>query len=466
MNIKTICRALCASTVLVAFASCDSYLNIKPKGELIPETAADYEKMLNYTQLVKGGDPYPNFLTDDVYLPDEGLLVRFSMAAPSVQNLYTFQSEVFGDGEDDDFWIQSYARIHYFNVVANQVLNATEATLDERRALRAEALMGRAFEYLTLVNAYAKHYDAQTASSDPGVPLILDENIEQSNLKRATVKEVYDQIQRDLDEASKYLPAKPKHNAFRASAPVGYGMRARMYLCMGDYAKALENANLSLKGNNTLLDLKNYTVVKSSLGIGRTNVPDQAGNPENIYIRMAPMVIGLSMKTCLSEDLMSLYDADNDQRVKLYVIQSFGPITDLPNLWVPFLYANVAMATPEMYLIAAECEARIGSKERALELINTLRANRIMNATPLTAATAEEALRLVLEERRRELALTGITRLVDLKRLNKEPRFAKTVTHVVDGKTYTLQPNDPKYVLPIPSVAMRFNKETMVQNPR
>lgn len=466
MNIKTICRALCVSTALVAFASCDSYLNIKPKGELIPETAADYEKMLNYNQLVKGGDPYPNFLTDDVYLPDEGDMIRFSMAEPSVQNLYTFQSEVFSDSEDDHLWIQCYTRIHYFNVVANQILDATESTLDERRALRAEALMGRAFEYLTLVNAYAKHYDTQTSATDLGVPLILDENIEQSNLKRATVKEVYDQIQRDLDEASKYLPAKPKHNAFRASAPVGYGMRARMYLYMGDYAKALENANLSLKGNNTLLDLTKYSVVAPNRAIGRTNVPDRADNPENIYIRMTPWVFGLSTKTCLSDELMKLYDAANDQRVKLYVIQSFGNVTNLPNLWFPFLYANVAMATPEMYLIAAECEARIGKKERALELINTLRTNRIMNATPLTATTAEDALKLVLEERRRELALSGISRLVDLKRLNKDSRFAKTVTHVVEGKTYTLQPNDPKYILPIPGVVMRFNKETMVQNPR
>lgn len=28
--------------------------------------------------------------------------------------------------------------------------------------------MGRAFEYLTLVNAYANHYDKNTAATDPG----------------------------------------------------------------------------------------------------------------------------------------------------------------------------------------------------------------------------------------------------------------------------------------------------------
>lgn len=35
-------------------------------------------------------------------------------------------------------------------------------------------MVGRAFEYLTLVNAYANHYDPSTAATDPGVPLMLD----------------------------------------------------------------------------------------------------------------------------------------------------------------------------------------------------------------------------------------------------------------------------------------------------
>lgn len=38
-------------------------------------------------------------------------------------------------------------------------------------------MVGRAFEYLTLVNAYANHYDPSTAATDPGVPLMLDKNI-------------------------------------------------------------------------------------------------------------------------------------------------------------------------------------------------------------------------------------------------------------------------------------------------
>ncbi len=119
--------------------------------------------------------------------------------------------------------------------------------------------------------------------------------------------------------------------------------------------------------------------------------------------------------------------------------------------------ANMAMSAPEMYLIAAECEARVGSKDKALDWLNRLRNNRIENNVPLTAGTADEVLKEVLDERRREFPLQGLVRLIDLKRLNKEARFAKTVTHIVAGTNVTLQPNDAKYVLPIPARVLRFN---------
>ena len=87
-------------------------------------------------------------------------------------------------------------------------MEVEDVTLDKKRSLRAEALVGRAFEYLTLVNAYANHYDKNTAATDPGVPLMLDKEINKSNLERATVQQVYDQILIDLDTAALYLPSK------------------------------------------------------------------------------------------------------------------------------------------------------------------------------------------------------------------------------------------------------------------
>ena len=252
MNMKIYKLLICLC--LVGLTSCNDYLDIKPKGVVIPEKCEDYESLLNYAQLMKASESYPNFMTDDVFLPyEDDMTGGYMYLELPKQRLYSFDSEVYGDGESDFLWEGSYNRIYTYNVIISDVMESTQATEEHKKQVRAEALVGRAFEFLTLVNAYAKHYDPTTAATDPGVPLTLDKYINKSNLERASVQAVYDQIKADLDVAAPNLPAKSVLNAFRASKSVGYGMLARMYLYMGDYKKALENANLSLENNEVLL---------------------------------------------------------------------------------------------------------------------------------------------------------------------------------------------------------------------
>ena len=447
---------------------CNDYLDIKPKGEKIPKTVTDYETLLNYESVQKVSDTYPTYLTDDVYLPD----VAQGTATPglnsvdqSILNLYLFKKDVFGEAQDDGFWFASYNRIYYYNTVIDNIMNADGSDEQQKLSIRAEALISRALEYLYLVNGYAKYYDVRTAESDPGVPLILDEDISKKNLVRASVKDVYAQIQSDLQTALPNLPMQAKGNAFRASKAAGYGILAKMYLYMGNYTEALKAANEVLEINNSLLDLKKYAVVKVQSSIGRTNVPQDIDNPENIYIKFAPYVYGLSSKVFGSDELISLFSED-DMRLQVYFTKNFRNIPTDKYVWAPYLRANLAVSSPEIYLIAAECEAREGSIERAIALINKLRDNRIKNNTDIVATDRNDALQKVLEERRRELAMSGMVRYIDLKRLNQESQFAKTVTHVTGEGTFSLEPNSPLYVLPIPAKVMRFNKNSMKQNER
>ena len=463
-NVTTI-LAIC---VVVMLTGCNDYLDIKPKGEKIPTTVSDYETLLNYESVQKVSDTYPAYLTDDVFLPDvaEGTATPgLNSVDQSIRNLYLFKKEVFGDAQDDGFWFASYNRIYYYNTVIDNIMNADGSDEQKKLSIRAEALISRALEYLYLVNGYAKHYDVRTAESDPGVPLILDEDISKKNLVRASVKDVYAQILSDLQTALPNLPVQAKGNAFRASKAAGYGVLAKMYLYMGNYAEALKAANEVLEINNSLLDLKKYAVVKAQSSIGRTNVPQDIDNPENIYIKFAPYVYGLSSKVFGSDELISLFSED-DMRLQVYFTKNFRNIPTDKYVWAPYLRANLAVSSPEIYLIAAECEAREGSIERAIALINKLRDNRIKNNTDIVATDRNDALQKVLEERRRELAMSGMVRYIDLKRLNQESQFAKTVTHVTGEGTFSLEPNSPLYVLPIPAKVMRFNKNSMKQNER
>ena len=461
-------KIVLAVCVAVMMTGCNDFLDIKPKGEKIPKTVTDFETLLNDESVQKISDTYPAYLTDDVYLPD----VAQGTATPglnsvdqSIRNLYLFKKEVFGEAQDDGFWFASYNRIYYYNTVIDNIMGAEGTNEQQKRSIQAEAMISRALEYLYLVNGYAKHYDMRTAETDPGVPLILDEDIAKKNLVRASVKDVYTQILSDLQNALPNLPVQAKGNAFRASKAAGYGVLAKTYLYMGNYAEALRAANEVLQINNSLLDLKKYAVVKPQSSIGRTNVPQDIENPENIYIKFAPYVYGLSSKVFGSDELISLF-SENDMRLQVYFTKNFRNIPTDKYVWAPYLRANLAVSTPEIYLIAAECEARVGDVGRAMTLVNKLRDNRIKNNTALTATDKDDALKKVLEERRRELAMSGMVRYIDLKRLNQEVRFAKSVTHITGDGTFRLEPNSPLYVLPIPAKVMRFNSKTIQQNER
>lgn len=449
-------------------SGCDSFLDLQPKGIVIPENYEDYEKLINDSQLLKSSDSYPSYLTDDIALPDGLDISEKTLAELSIRNLFTYQSDIFGNAYADGLWESSYNRIYYYNVIVDDIMAVSDVPEKQKLALRAEALVGRAFEYLTLVNAYGNHYDPKTAATDWGVPLNLDKTIVgKNNLKRATVQEVYDQIKKDLDTAALYLPEKFQGTAFRASQPVGLGMLARMYLYMGNYTEALSYANKSLALNSSVQDMTQFKVVDPDKGIGRTDYPQEAQeNPENIYIRLAPYVFGMSGSIFVSDELMALYEEHpGDMRRELFMTKTLWGTSYPCYVWCPYVFANMAMNVPEMLLIAAECEARVGSKENAMGHLNTLMKRRIKNFTPKTAIDNDKALQEVLNERRREMAMLGCTRLIDLKRLNREARFAKTITHTIEGTNYTLEPNSGKYILPIPEKVLTFNPG-MPQNKR
>jgi hypothetical protein len=104
-----------------------------------------------------------------------------------------------------------------------------------------------------------------------------------------------------------------------------------------------------------------------------------------------------------------------------------------------------------MYLVRAECEARKGLVASAMDDLNTLLIKRWKTGTfiPVTADNANEALQIILTERRKELIDRGL-RWMDIKRLNKENANIVLVRKI-EGQAYTLQPNANYYALPLPA---------------
>ncbi len=131
-----------------------------------------------------------------------------------------------------------------------------------------------------------------------------------------------------------------------------------------------------------------------------------------------------------------------------------------------------------MYLIKAECLARTGDMSGALTAVNTLRSKRIRPGATvnLTAASPAEALRKILQERRREMPF--VQRWYDLRRFNNnsDPSDDVVVTKqfyplTLAGadvtqpvKTYTLEKNSRKYALPLHSTEIISGRGQLIQN--
>ena len=415
---------------------CDRFLDIQPKGYTIPSKYDDYRQLMNYAQMAKALDHYPVYITDDAQLGSGDEENNFTSMDDEIKNLYAFEhGAVFNDGVSDPIWNYAYNRIYVCNTVINNIMSVTDASESDKLNLKSEAMVARAFEYLCMIGVYAPAYDAATASTDYGLPLISSEDVADLNYSRSTVEQVYTAIKQDLDDALPALLDKTP-NTFRPAKNVAYGFLARMYLMRGEYDKALENAKKALEVSEELVDLTEYTA-KPNAYIGRivrkddpsSPYPEGMDNPENIYVRYPPSVFGLQMAVYASQELLDIYDKDLapgavDKRRELWFVDDEYSGVEFRGytIFMPYIRANLALNNMEVILTAAECYAREGGTENLAEaarLYNLLRDHRIENNVHVTFANADEALVKVLEERRREFAFLGIYRFVDLKRLNK-----------------------------------------------
>jgi starch-binding outer membrane protein, SusD/RagB family len=434
--------------------SCRKYVEVKQPNSREFLYTADYQSLLNNVSAFEGAPILPGVSGDDIDVGENTNLM--TQMTNGLDSIYTWGANYYTVEQSDAGWDQLYKQIYNTNLITDGVLTSTNGTETEKKEAYAEAQVQRAFAYLSLINLYAKVYSTATASTDPGVPLLLTAELFVS-LKRATVQQVYDQILNDLNAALPFMPDVPSNNAHPGKAAI-YALLSRTYLYMQRYPEAADNAALALTFKNTLLDLNNYG----------TSYPRRLDHPEVILGRKATNLGNLTLP--LSNELLSKFQT-NDRRYELYTRSgtSFFPAFTGRGSWKDRLFfadgVITGLTVPEMMLTQAEGLARAGQTDAALELVNALRQKRFRaeDYVALTAANAEEALNIVLDERRRELFGTGL-RWLDQRRLSVEPAFAQTVTRVFKGVTYTLTPGN-RYVYPIPAKNINLNPE-LEQNPR
>lgn len=111
------------------------------------------------------------------------------------------------------------------------------------------------------------------------------------------------------------------------------------------------------------------------------------------------------------------------------------------------------LATDELYLIRSECYLRSGDLDKSRADLNFLLSKRYKDFQPIADLSSDELLSRILLERRKELLLRGVA-WTDLKRLNLHKNTERTVTKIVEGETYSLEPNSLRYAMPFPQVVV------------
>jgi len=428
--------------ILIILSSCsDHYLEEKPdKSLVVPTTLADMEALLNNTTVMNEAPGLATLGVDDFFMSDEGYL---GFTDPVEQYGYIWDADIYHGQQSFTEWSYPYRQIYYANTVLEALPDIAVDTNSNTRwnTIKGRALFHRAFSHYMLAQLFCGPYDVLALDS-PGIPLRLNANIN-SPVHRASLEETYNQILSDLQEAEKVLPAAVPS----CTQPTVVSARALMsivYTAMGQYQDAERYASTALDQQGELMDY-NELNASARLPIGRYNREVTFHAVSNYYS------FPYSATAYIDTTLIASYQ-ENDLRKAVFFRKRDVNRYTFKGHYSGAYSLFVGIAIDEIYLVRAEARARLENISGALQDINTLLDKRWKSGTyiPITETNSDALLSIILTEKNKEM-LFRPARWTDLRRLNQESQFARTLQRKLNGTIYTLPPNDKRYIYPIPS---------------
>ena len=440
-------------TAMAGLTGCNKFLDEKPNRKLVvPTTVADLQALLDDKSLLNEKEPNVGVAaSDDFYMNT----ADWQSLTEVARNLFVWAPEnVFAPGPGNN-WVTLYNQVYNANVVLDNIENVKDrdGRLTEWQDVKGQALFLRARCYAHLLQIWAMPYDAATADNEMGVPLRLGVNFNVPSV-RASVAEGYRQVLEDLRTAAGLLPNVPLH-PIRPARAAAYALLAHTFLSMNNVDSSLYYTEKALGIKSNLMDYNGGTGLNAT-----ANYPFSRFNPEVVYDSYMPTPATLS-KGIIMPELYGSYHA-NDLRKTLYH-RTATTVSGFKGTYTGGTSLFNGIATDELYLMKAECLARKGDKENSLKTLDDLLVKRFKAGTyiPLVASTAEQALEIIMQERRKELVFRGL-RWFDVRRLN---RIGANITmkRTLD-REYVLRPNELRYALPIPEDIITV--AGIPQNPR
>lgn len=491
---------------------CKDFLDETSQDEFRPKTVAELMRVAyGEAYPVNEADrfvPFLDLLTDDVQSNYSGLHASDISALKQGEPAFTWAWEMFdkmavAGSAGAEAYQKYYDKIMGCNVVLDYCgdMIGTEA---ERGNMRGQMLALRSFYYLQLVNLFAAPYNAPgiDPATAPGVVLLLESAARDEFPARATIQQVYDQIESDLLEAIPLLAQYGQSNQYFQTRPLfPVLILARTCLYEEKWDDALKYAQMVIDQQPTLMQLSNNFVEidyfnymipgvfsPESSEMIWANTPDRAAQGD--YFKKYSFSATDLPSFIISPEMLSLYKmgANPGQYGAVLTNEDVRPEVYLSH-YQGIQWARVALGAGkgqqagisnevfalsrglrnvEAYLIRAEVNAmkfaetgNAAARTQALSDINLIGERRwnLNNSTytPVEPVTGEEVVQAVRDERRRELIFEEL-RWFDLRRYGM-PEITHTFQASAEApvQTFTLSKGDARYVLPIPAEALNLN---------
>ncbi len=420
------------------------FLDAKPSSDILtPSSLSDLNGLMERLSLYGTGGMAHIAADEYLIASDQDY---FALPNATQRNGYIWASDIY-EGEAQRDWEVPYNQIFCSNSVLKVLDEKSFSDKKESDRTRGWAHFNRAYAYFDLAKNFCKVYDKTSATTDLGVPIRLDPSVDVVE-QRATLEETFDQIFLDLFQAAKLLdPAVSPLNRNRPSKAAAYGMLSRVFLYQGNYKDAELYADSSLMLHNHIIDYNQISKTSATpFGYTAAEIIYYSAQVVNTYILT---VYGNAPAVKVNPEFYNLYES-GDLRKDIFFIKNNLNNYNLKRGYTGGGYPFTGLATDEIILIKAECLARRGQIITTMDKLNQLLIKRFATNqfTPIKATSSEDALEKVLLERKKELIWRGL-RWYDLKRFNRDGARI-TLQRSINSITYSLPPNDSRWVFPIP----------------
>lgn len=374
---------------------------------------------------------------------------------------YNFRENPNSAYGSDDLWFQGYDIIGLSNPALAAIADAPLS--DANKALfEAELLAFRAKAYHDLVRVFALPYSA--GRDNPGVVLNTEEKTPTDPpLGRSTVGEVYDQMVLDLERAESLMP-ESRTDIFLWTKKSIQGMLARVHLDMGNWAEASAAAQRAFSGVQLMSQAEyaaGFDEPTSEWLLAGGVTADDSNGFLSVHSFWDTRRLGYSS---LRLDITFMDDNFTATDIRGYPLlrQAGGsPIVNtgyVSNKWEHnpnFNQDEMFMRASEMYLIAAEAEARDpqGDVGLAQDFLFEIQSRADVNAVR-SGNTGQALIDEIILERRKELYAEGHA-YFDLQRLQKDLVRTPAGGHYADPLNIPF--NDFRRLSPIPQFELDAN---------